>query len=168
MEPEHDDFQKESPFPGADFQVPCSHWKLTCPQKDTVAVGRLNFPFWNGPLFRGHVHLFLFFFFLGGGGYLLSTRLIGHPQQPKNTQNWTVEVTKWDDYVEIEIFLFLQGSVGYRFQQWLFLGGNVKRGSLYVGFNEKELDFDRCLPWCTSYLCNLYRQQFINLKSQPT
>ncbi len=23
MEPENDDFQKESPFPGADFQVPC-------------------------------------------------------------------------------------------------------------------------------------------------
>ena len=23
MEPEHDGFQKESPFPGVDFQVPC-------------------------------------------------------------------------------------------------------------------------------------------------
>ena len=23
IEPENDDFQKESPFPGADFQVPC-------------------------------------------------------------------------------------------------------------------------------------------------
>ena len=23
IEPEKDDFQKESPFPGADFQVPC-------------------------------------------------------------------------------------------------------------------------------------------------
>ena len=81
MKAENDDFQKISPFPGADFQVPCSHWKLTCHQKNTVVVGRWNFLF-EKALFRDMTCSFLFFFGRGGG-YLLSTRPIGHPQQPK-------------------------------------------------------------------------------------
>ena len=63
MKAENDDFQKISPFPEADFQVPCSHWKLTCHQKNTVVVGRC---FFLKRPFSGTWHVL--FFFLGGGG----------------------------------------------------------------------------------------------------